>query len=73
MPKLAVSNIALSAYGHAAELGRLTELGLAGVEVAPSRVWRDTWRGLTPEKVRAYRRDVEAAYPQSPQGRRDHP
>ncbi|MDP6785628.1 MAG: sugar phosphate isomerase/epimerase family protein [Rhodospirillales bacterium] len=61
MPKLAVSNIALSAYGHAAELGRLTELGLAGVEVAPSRVWRDTWRGLTPEKVRAYRRDVEAA------------
>ena len=61
VPKLAVSNIALSAYDHAAELGRLTDLGLSGVEVAPSRVWRDTWHGLTPALVAAYRRDVEAA------------
>ena len=61
MPKLAVSNIALTAYDHTAELGRLPELGLSGLEVAPSRVWRDTWHGLTPAMVAAYRRDVEAA------------
>ena len=61
MPKLAVSNIALTAYDHAAELGRLLELGLSGVEVAPSRVWRDTWHGLTAQMVAAYRRDVEGA------------
>ena len=61
MAKLAVSNIALSAHDHAAELGCLLEFGLAGVEVAPSRVWRDTWHGLKPAMVRAYRRDVEDA------------
>ena len=61
MTKLAVSNIALPAYDHVAELSRLPELGLSGVEVAPSRVWRDTWRGLSPAMVAAYRRNVEGA------------
>jgi sugar phosphate isomerase/epimerase len=61
LPKLAVSNIALSPYDHAAELGRLPELGFASVEVAPSRAWHDTWHGLTPQMVRGYRRDVEDA------------
>ena len=61
MTKLAVSNIALPAYDHVAELRRLPALGLAGLEVAPSRVWRDTWRGLKPAMVEDYRRDVEAA------------
>ncbi|MDP7666482.1 MAG: sugar phosphate isomerase/epimerase family protein [Rhodospirillales bacterium] len=61
MPKLAVSNIALSAYDHAAKLGRLAELGLAGVEVAPSRAWMDTWHNLTPKMVRSYRKEVEDA------------
>ena len=59
--KLAVSNIALSAYDHAAELGRLAGFGLAGVEVAPSRAWTNTWHNLTPKMVRSYRKDVEDA------------
>lgn len=61
MPALAVSNIALSAYEHDAELTCLAPLGISGLEVAPSRVWRDTWRGLTPAHVSGYRRKVEAA------------
>lgn len=59
--KCAVSNIALSEYDHARELHALPELGLEGLEVAPSRVWRDTWQGLTPDMVAAYRRVVEGA------------
>ncbi len=58
---LAVSNIALPAYDHEAELGRLRELGIEGLEVAPSRVWPDTWRGLKPADVAAYRRAVTDA------------
>ena len=61
MIRHAVSNIALPPYEHAAELARLGALGLEGLEVAPSRVWQDTWQGLTPEMVAAYRRDVEGA------------
>ena len=61
MPKLAVSNIALTAFDHQAELGRLSGLGLAGLEVAPSRIWHDTWHGLKPRQVEAYRRQVEDA------------
>ena len=58
---LAVSNIALPAYDHEAELGRLRELGIEGLEVAPSRVWPDTWCGLKPADVAAYRRAVTDA------------
>lgn len=36
-------------------------MGLTGLEVAPSRVWRDTWRGLEYSQVTTYRRAVEAA------------
>jgi sugar phosphate isomerase/epimerase len=61
MPEFAVSNIALSAYDHEEELLRLPELGLQGLEVAPSRVWRDTWQGLTPREVETYRQTVERA------------
>lgn len=57
--RLAVSNIALPAYDHAALLRRLPGLGLAGLEVAPSRVWRNTWHGLAAAEVSAYRRLVE--------------
>ncbi len=39
----------------------LGALGLEGLEVAPSRAWRDTWRGLGATEVAAYRRLVEAA------------
>lgn len=59
--KFAVSNIALSAFDHAAELERLPALGLSGLEVAPSRVWKDTWPGPAPAQVAAYRRQAEAA------------
>ena len=59
--KLAVSNIALSAYDHAEELRPLPALGLSGLEVAPSRVWRDTWKGLSANAVADYRKTVEDA------------
>lgn len=59
--RFAVSNIALTAYDHIEELSRVADLGFQGLEVAPSRVWRDTWRGLTNQQVAAYRRHVETA------------
>ncbi len=59
--KHAVSNIALPPYDHADALPRLTEMGFQGLEVAPSRVWADTWGGLSAEAVEAYRARVEAA------------
>lgn len=61
MTEFAVSNIALTAFDHDAELARLGALGLAGVEIAPSRVWRDTWQGLRTAEVAAYRRAIESA------------
>ena len=59
--KYAASNIGLSAYDHTAELYGVAEMGVAGLEVAPSRVWRDDWQGLTAAQVAAYRKAVEAA------------
>ena len=59
--KFSISNIALPAFDHADDFGRLVEFGLDGIEVAPSRVWRDTWRGLTTVEVTDYRRRVENA------------
>lgn len=59
--KFAVSNIALSAFDHAGDFPRLAELGLDGVEVAPSRVWQDTWKGLKTDAVADYRRQIENA------------
>ena len=59
--KFAVSNIALSPFDHAEELKSLPGLGLAGLEVAPSRVWRDTWIGLSAKAVADYRQAVEDA------------
>lgn len=59
--KHAISNIALPAYRHEAELGHLRDIGLEGLEVAPSRVWDDTWSGLTGGQVSSYRRQVTAA------------
>ena len=40
---------------------RLPEMGFDGIEVAPSRVWEDTWHGLRPTDVEAYRKTVEVA------------
>lgn len=36
-------------------------MGLSGLEVAPSRVWHDTWLGLKNSDVSGYRKSVEAA------------
>jgi sugar phosphate isomerase/epimerase len=59
--RFAVSNIALTAFDHGRELARLPVLGIEGIEVAPSRVWRDTWKGLTSADVDRYRKTVESA------------
>jgi len=59
--KFAVSNIALPAFDHTSDLERLAEFGLEALEVAPSRVWRDTWHGLTTVEVADYRRRIENA------------
>lgn len=59
--KLALSNIALPEFDHTAELDRVSELGIEGLEVSPSRVWRDWWHELTPTMVESYRRSVERA------------
>ena len=61
MARFCASNIALTAYGHDGELGRLAEMGLGGIEVAPSRIWHDTWHGLTAADVAAYRQAIENA------------
>lgn len=59
--KRAISNIALPAYEHDRELNMLQPLGFSGLEVAPSRTWRETFQGLTPSAVSRYRRTVEDA------------
>lgn len=59
--KYAISNIALPAFDHLNDLPRLAEMGYTGIEVAPSRIWKDTWQGLAATDVAAYRRHVEAA------------
>jgi sugar phosphate isomerase/epimerase len=59
--RLAASNIALPSFDHQKYLPKLVELGFVGLEVAPSKVWADTWRGLTAADIATYRRQVEAA------------
>ena len=59
--KFSISNIALPAFDHADDFGRLVEFGLDGIEVAPSRVWRDTWHELTTVEVFDYRQRIENA------------
>lgn len=59
--KLSVSNIALPAYDHADYFPQLEEMGFTGVEVAPSRAWRETWAALKSAEVSKYRKSVEDA------------
>lgn len=59
--RLAVSNIGLPPFEHGRHLDALAGLGLTGLEVAPSRVWRDTWHGLAAAQVETYRRRAESA------------
>lgn len=57
--KLAISNIALPAYEHTSFFSKIREMGVKGLEVAPSRVWINTWESLTPKQVSQYRQSVE--------------
>ena len=59
--KLALSTIGLTPKHHEHELAMLPELGIVGVEVAPSRVWDSAWRDLRPTDVSAYRHQIENA------------
>lgn len=61
MPATAVSTIALPAGDHAALLPAVAAMGVEGIEVAPSRIWSDTWGGLSAGMISAYRHAVEAA------------
>jgi sugar phosphate isomerase/epimerase len=61
MAKLCVSNIGLSPLDHEDELYHLPDMGIEALEVAPSRVWQDTWQGLSSSRVEHYRRVIEAA------------
>lgn len=61
MSHFAVSNIALPPFNHTDELRGLGELGIDGLEIAPSRRWRDTWHGLSNADVSSYRKDIETA------------
>ena len=55
----AASNIGLTAYDHESELKALNELGISGIEIAPSRVWSKPWRDLRSEDVTDYRLQIE--------------
>ncbi len=56
-----VSNIGLPPHGCEPRFDKVKELGFDGVEVAPSRVWCDTWKGLRAADVERYRQQIEAA------------
>lgn len=57
--RLAVSNIGLPPSAGASEFTRLAELGVVGLEIAPSRRWADTWRGLSGRDVAGLRVEAE--------------
>lgn len=59
--KLAISNIALPAYSHTSFFPKIREMGVKGLEVAPSRVWINTWESLTSQQVSQYRQSIEAS------------
>jgi sugar phosphate isomerase/epimerase len=57
--KLAVSNIAWDEPEQPAVLASFAELGVTGVEVAPTKLWPD-WVGANPDGALVVRRDMEA-------------
>jgi sugar phosphate isomerase/epimerase len=59
--KFAASSFALPAFDHIDLLPGLRPLGLTGLEVVPSRTWRDSWWGLTARDVATYRYAVDQA------------
>lgn len=61
MISVAASTIALPPGNHDAHLSGLRAIGVDALEVAPSRRWDDTWRGLDSTQVESYRRAIETA------------
>ncbi len=59
--KLAASNLMLPAFDHARLLPRLTQHGVAGLEVAPFHTWPIARDGVTGKDVRDYARMSEIA------------
>jgi len=59
--KHAISNIALTPRSHLDELPVLAEMGFTGLEVAPSRIWEDSWHGARAKSVDAYRLAAKSA------------
>ena len=60
--KLAISNIAWRADEDAAALPMLRDLGVQGLEVAPTRLWPDL-STVTADDLAAARREIEAQGP----------
>jgi D-psicose/D-tagatose/L-ribulose 3-epimerase len=58
--RIAVSNIAWPAEMDAEAYARLAGLGVAGIEIAPTRVWPG-WEGISSSAVKALRETIEAA------------
>lgn len=58
MNQLAVSNIAWSQHDDPELLTALRENGVAGIEVAPTKIW-PAWQGVTPQSVNDYRRFMD--------------
>jgi sugar phosphate isomerase/epimerase len=59
--KLSVSNISLPPLKHKAYLGKIRDLGVESIEIAPSRRWKNTWHGLKAKDVQNYRQEIEGA------------
>lgn len=57
--KLAVSNIAWSRHDDPTIFAMLRELGVKGIEIAPTMVW-PRWQGAEPSAAEAYRRRLAA-------------
>jgi D-psicose/D-tagatose/L-ribulose 3-epimerase len=58
--KLSISNIAWDAESDRAALDLLAGSGVAGIEVAPTRVWPE-WQGITTQGIRDFRESVSSA------------
>ncbi|MBM3732170.1 MAG: sugar phosphate isomerase/epimerase [Acidimicrobiia bacterium] len=61
VPTIALSNIALPPRDHAALFPAVAALGVAGIEVAPSRVWPGVGPSVGGAQAAVYRRAVEGA------------
>lgn len=61
MNQFAVSNIGFPPYQHEHMFDAVKQLGFDAIEVAPSRIWKNTWSGLCAQDVERYRKQIEIA------------